>query len=168
MKTKIAKWVAENTPKEVAIVGDLDYRGADRKEDCGLIESVAWFRKTYPQYAYHAFHPANEFKASKDTFTEYYQRIKKGQIDGLCDFILLSPRLGTPNLMIEFKRQNIGKSLSLGKSENAKQSRDRLLKQLEILSVHAKTGAECYLCLDSPNSINFKKIIKNYCNKFSL
>lgn len=163
LKTKIAKWVIENTPRKVSIVGDLDYRGVDRKEDCGLIESFSWLRKEYPQFSMLAFHPENEFITNGgSSYVQHAMSFKKGRIDGICDFILLSPSLGSPNLLIEFKRQNIAKSLS------SKKLKEHFIKQMSILGEQSKTGAECYLCLDSPDSINFKKIIKNYCNKFSL
>lgn len=165
MKTKIAKWVIDNLPEGIAVAGDLDYRGADRKEDCELIDSFGWLRRHYPELALLAFHPENEFRADKETYAQYYQSLKKGRVDGLCDFVMLSPVVGAPNLLIEFKRKNIGKSLSLGKSKPAIASIERFTKQMKILHAQSKTGAECWLCLSSDN---FKYIIKTYCNKYLL
>lgn len=160
MKTKIAKWVIDNLPEGIAVAGDLDYRGADRKEDCELIDSFGWLRKYYPELDYLAFHVENEFVTNgSGSYKQHQMSLKKGRVNGICDFILLSPSENAPNLLIEFKRKNIAKSLA------KKENKEHFIKQMNILHAQSKTGAECWLCLSSDN---FKNIIKTYCNKYLL
>ena len=160
MKTKIAKWVIESTPDNITICGDLDYRGSDRKEDCELIDSFAWLRKNYPDFKYLAVHPENEMVTNGGTsYAQHAMSLKKGRVDGMCDFVMLSPTVNAPNLLIEFKRQNIANSLK------TKQQKEHFIKQMNILNVQSATGAECYLCLSFDE---FKKILKSYCNRFGV
>lgn len=160
MKTKIAKWVIDNLPEGIAVAGDLDYRGDDRKEDCELIDAFGWLRKHYPEFKYLAVHVENEMVTNGGTsYAQHAMSIKKGRVDGMCDFILLSPTPNAPNLLIEFKRKNIAKSLA------TKDNKEHFVKQMNILHAQSTTGAECWLCLSSDN---FKNIIKTYCNEYLL
>ncbi len=88
-------------------VYDSGYRGDCVTEEIDQINSVSWFRYTYPEYHYLFFHPVNEGKIP----VQYRAKLKKcGMLPGMSDCVLLVSSMEYPYALIELKRKDRTKS----------------------------------------------------------